>query len=382
MKRILVVVGTRPEAIKMAPLIKRLRDQDWCETIVVATAQHRELLDQVFALFGIKADADLDIMRPGQSLAQVTSRLFDKLDTVMDTYQPDMVLAQGDTTTVMVAALIAFYRQIPFGHVEAGLRTNDLLNPFPEELNRVIAGRVARLHFAPTATAAAALKAEATPEDSIFVTGNTVVDALLDVAAAPPALPVEIPEGSRVILLTTHRRENFGKAHADVFEAIRQIVAKHADVHVIFPVHPNPNVRAMAKDMLGCEPRIHLTEPLGYGELVAALKSATLVLTDSGGIQEEAPVLAKPVLVLRSETERPEAVQAGVARLLGTDCQRIIAEASRLLNDPEAYAGMARSISPYGDGMASNRIISVLRSAMLGEPMAFQEFAPKMAAYA
>lgn len=356
MKTVLAVVGTRPEAIKMAPVIKALRASLWCRCVVVASAQHRQMLDQVLTLFEIRADDDLDVMREGQTLATLTSSLFTGLDGVLEKHRPDIVLAQGDTTTAMVAAITAFYRRIPFGHVEAGLRTGDLDNPFPEEFNRIVAGRVARFHFAPTTVAQDNLLKEGIDPSSIFVTGNTVIDALRTVAQSSPPLPVEVPAGSRIILMTAHRRESFGQPLASVFTAVHRLLSEFPDVHVIYPVHPNPNVRDMAHEMLGRQDRVHLTSPLDYRSLVSCLKHCHLVLTDSGGLQEEAPSFGKPVLVLRSETERPEGVTAGVARLIGTDETAVFDAAKLLLTDELAYAAMSRAVSPYGDGTAATKI--------------------------
>jgi UDP-N-acetylglucosamine 2-epimerase (non-hydrolysing) len=357
-----VVVGTRPEAIKMAPVIKALRSTDWCRCTVVATAQHRQLLDQVLELFGIAIDIDLDVMRDRQTLPLLTARLFERLDAVFQDHKPDLVLAQGDTTTTMVAAMTAFYHRIPFGHVEAGLRTGDLQNPFPEEMNRIVAGRISALHFAPTTTAAAALRREGVPEADISVTGNTVIDALLEIAATSPALPLPLTPGRSVILLTAHRRENFGAPNERIFSAVNRLVARYPDIEIVYPVHPNPAVKSMAYERLGATPRVHLLEPLDYAKLVAVMNAATLVLTDSGGIQEEAPALAKPVLVLREESERPEAIEAGVALLVGTNEERIVAETSRLLDDAAAYRSMARAVSPYGDGKAAARIAALIKA--------------------
>jgi UDP-N-acetylglucosamine 2-epimerase (non-hydrolysing) len=355
------VVGTRPEAIKMAPVIKALQAADWCKCIVVATAQHRQMLDQVLELFGIKVDIDLDVMCERQTLPLLTSRLFERLDGVYVEHKPDLVLAQGDTTTVMVAAMTAFYHRIPFGHVEAGLRTGDPQNPFPEEMNRVVAGRLAALHFAPTSTAADALRREGVPEADIAVTGNTVIDALLEVAAKSHDLPLTLPRGQRVILLTAHRRENFGAPYERILAAVNRLIARYPDIEVVYPLHPNPNVKTMAHQRLGRTHRVHLLQPLDYHHLVAVMKASTLVLTDSGGIQEEAPALGKPVLVLREETERPEAVEAGVAKLVGTDEDAIVSETARLLDEESAYRHMAQSISPYGDGKAASRIVALIK---------------------
>jgi UDP-N-acetylglucosamine 2-epimerase (non-hydrolysing) len=360
-RRILVAVGTRPEAIKMAPVVIALRREPWAEVRVLATAQHREMLDQVLAVFDIVPDLDLDMMRPNQSLPGLTSRLLQELDGVLASEAPDAVLVQGDTTTVMTVALAAFYHHISVGHVEAGLRTGDLRNPFPEEMNRVVAGRLSRWHFAPTATARQNLLQEHFDPASIHVTGNTVIDALLQVAGQKPELVIDIPRERRLLLVTAHRRENFGEPFRQVCEAIRELADRYPDIQVLYPVHPNPNVAGPAREILGAHPRITLCEPLAYRDFVAAMKAAYLILTDSGGVQEEAPALGKPVLVMRHETERPEAVAEGVVKLVGPDREAIVREAARLLDDPEAYAAMAKGSSPYGDGRSADRIVAVLR---------------------
>lgn len=365
-KRILAVVGTRPEAIKMAPVIRALRSEPWAEVRVLATAQHRQMLDQVLDAFAIVPDVDLDIMAPDQTLPELTARLLSRLDAVFARERPDAVLIQGDTTTVMTAAMAAFYRHIAVGHVEAGLRTGDLQNPFPEEMNRIVAGRLSRWHFAPTAGARDNLLREGFDPASVHVTGNTVIDALLEVVQREVPLPVEVPEGRRMLLVTAHRRENFGAPFREVCEAVRDIADRHADVHVVYPVHPNPNVSGPAHEILSGHARIVLCPPLDYLPFVAAMKRAHLILTDSGGVQEEAPALGKPVLVMRQETERPEAVEAGVVKLVGPVREAIVAEASRLLDDPEAYARMARGVSPYGDGRAAGRIVDILGRDLLG----------------
>lgn len=361
------VIGTRPEAIKMAPVIKALRNTDWAKCSVVATAQHRGLLDQTLAQFGIVPDMDLDLMTEGQSMVDLTSRLLPSLAAAVDQSGARAVLAQGDTASVFAAALVAFYAQIPFGHVEAGLRTNDLGQPFPEEGFRQMVARLSRWHFAPTESAAANLRREGIAERSIHVTGNTGIDSLMEVAAngrAPTA--ASDGKGSRLILLTAHRRESFGRPMAAVFSAVRQIADKYPDVHVLYPVHPNPNVKSMARDMLGDHPRIVLREPMDYLEFVQAMADSYLILTDSGGIQEEAPALGKPVLVLREQTERPEAIDFGVAKLVGTDGGRIFKEVARLLDDPARYSEMAVGRSPYGDGLAAPRIEKILRHSLVG----------------
>jgi UDP-N-acetylglucosamine 2-epimerase (non-hydrolysing) len=360
-KTIVTVIGTRPEAIKMIPIIKALRRESWCNCFVVATAQHREMLDQALDLFAVKIDEDLNIMQPGQSLAAVTSRLFERLDQVFERLKPDMVLAQGDTTSVMVAAILSFYRRILFGHVEAGLRTGDLRNPFPEELNRVVAGRVADLHFAPTQRAKAALLREGVSPATIFVTGNTVIDTLLEVAKNHGTAKAVGDPDRRVILMTAHRRESFGEPMERIFRAMTRLARRYDDLEIVFPVHPNPAVRALAYERLGHVARVHLVDPLDYRSLVATLKRSSIVITDSGGLQEEAPALGKPVLVLREETERPEAIEAGVAKLVGTDEEAIVRETSALLDDARAYERMSRKVSPYGDGHAAMRICNILR---------------------
>jgi UDP-N-acetylglucosamine 2-epimerase (non-hydrolysing) len=363
-KKILVVVGTRPEAIKMAPVILALKAAPWCECRVLATAQHRQMLDQVLNLFGIVPDIDLDMMRPNQSLPDLTARLLSELDRVLAAEAPDAVLVQGDTTTVMTAALASFYRRIPVGHVEAGLRTGDMNNPFPEEMNRVVAGRLASWHFAPTESSRANLLREALPADRIHVTGNTVIDALLDVAARRDECPVETAPFARLVLVTAHRRENFGEPLRNICAAIRSLAARFQDTLFVYPVHPNPNVREAVEKSLSGLDNVRLIAPLDYRPFVALMKRADLILTDSGGVQEEAPALGKPVLVLRRETERPEAVTAGVVKLVGTGEAAIVDAARQLLEDPAAYALMAKGVSPYGDGHAAERIVEIMREAL------------------
>jgi UDP-N-acetylglucosamine 2-epimerase (non-hydrolysing) len=364
--RILVVVGTRPEAVKMAPVVHALRAAPALSSRVLATAQHRELLDQIHAFFGIAPERDLDLMRPGQSLAELTSRMLAALDPVLADEAPDLVLAQGDTTTVLCTALASRYRRIPFGHVEAGLRTGDLDNPFPEEMNRVLVGRLAALHFAPTAAAAANLRREGVPDAAVATTGNTVIDALLWAAPRVDAAMFAPPPGKRLVLVTAHRRENFGAPLERIAMALRQL-ADRPDVHVLFPVHPNPNVRDVVHAVLGRHPAIRLCDPLDYPAMVAAMRACTLILTDSGGVQEEAPSLGKPVLVLRTTTERPEGIAAGAAKLVGTDRDAIVAAASALLDDEHAYRAMATVQNPYGDGRAAARIVDAIR-AFVGAP--------------
>lgn len=360
-RKILCVVGTRPEAIKMGPVILALKQEQGLNVRVLATAQHRHLLDQVMQVFGIEPDIDLDIMRPNQALTTLTARLLLDLDEVLLAEKPDAVLAQGDTTTVMTVALACFYHKIPFGHVEAGLRTWDMQNPFPEEMNRVIAGRLAKWHFAPTESSRQNLLREGVVDTDIVVTGNTVIDALLSVAGRDADLPLTLDPGKRLILVTAHRRENFGEPFEQVCYALLTLLEHNPDVQVLYPVHPNPNVRETAHLLLGKHPRVVLCDPLDYLPFVSAMKRAYLILSDSGGVQEEAPALGKPVLVLRHETERPEAVSEGVVKLVGTDLNTIVSEAQRLLDDGSAYRAMARGVSPYGDGHASQRIVAVLK---------------------
>ena len=360
-KLVLCVVGTRPEAIKMAPVILSLKKNDFFNVKVLATAQHRSILDNVLSVFGIKPDYDLNIMQPDQALTQLTARLLLALDEVLVKVSPRIVLAQGDTTTVMTTSLACFYRQIAFGHVEAGLRTGDLFNPFPEEMNRLVAGHLSTLHFAPTNSSRKNLLQEKIPGDRIYVTGNTVIDALLKTAQKNYNLDINIGKNKKLILITLHRRENFGKPMREVFSALIELVKRNYDIELLYPVHPNPNVKEPAYEIMGNHPRIHLVAPLAYTQFVQAMKQSYLIISDSGGVQEEAPALGKPVLVLREETERPEAVDAGVVRLVGTSKPFIISEAEKLLSNDRHYASMARGISPYGDGRAANRITSILR---------------------
>ena len=357
--RILVAAGTRPEAIKLAPVIHALRERPWANVRVLATAQHRHLLDHVNAFFGIVPDRDLDLMREDQPLADLTARLLAGIDPVIADERPDLVLAQGDTTTVMATALVCFYRNVAFGHVEAGLRTGDLRRPFPEELNRVLADRIAALHFAPTQAAALHLQDEGVPAASVHVTGNTAIDALQWTSARVDPARFAPPAGRRLVLATAHRRENFGAPFADICRALRSI-ADRGDVQVLYALHPNPGVLDAARRELGDHAAIRLTAPLDYPDMVAAMRASHLILTDSGGVQEEAPSLGKPVLVLRDVTERPEGVAAGAARLVGTDHRNIVAAANQLLDDERSYAAMAKVIHPYGDGHAAGRIADAI----------------------
>jgi UDP-N-acetylglucosamine 2-epimerase (non-hydrolysing) len=358
-----IVLGTRPEAIKLAPVIRAFQQADDFRTRVVLTGQHREMVSQVMGLFGLTADHDLALMAPKQTLTHITCGALQGLKQEFGEHRPDLVLVQGDTTTAFASALAAFYEQIPVGHVEAGLRTDNIFDPFPEEANRRLISQVALLHFAPTSVSAANLRASGVV-GQILTTGNTVIDALLLMAEkAPPfSLPGLDFGQQRVILATVHRRENWGERLQDIGRGFRQVLDRFPDTALLLPLHRNPTVREPLQALLGDHPRAFLTEPLDYDQLVAAMRGSTLVLSDSGGLQEEAPALGKPVLVLRRTTERPEAVDAGTAKLIGTDTADIVAEASRLLEDPTAYEAMARSHNPFGDGLASGRIVEAARA--------------------
>jgi UDP-N-acetylglucosamine 2-epimerase (non-hydrolysing) len=366
-RRFLCVVGTRPEGVKMAPVIQALRKEPWADVVTLSTGQHRDMLNPILKFFGLSVDGDLDLMQPGQTLPDLSARSITALDAALARYAPDWVIAQGDTTSVAMTAMAAFYRTIPFAHVEAGLRTYDLRNPFPEEFNRVMATKLASLHFAPTEKAAEALRREGVAEDAIVLTGNTVIDALIDAVARRPALPFALPDGKRVVLVTLHRRESFGNAVQDVCDAVKQLTETIGDIHVVWPVHPNPNVQGPVRALFKTNPHVTLCDPLPYDAFVAVMSRATLILTDSGGVQEEAPSLAKPVLVLREVTERAEAVDCGVVELVGTDKDRIVSRATTLLTDAAAYRAMARGVSPYGDGHAAERIVSALKQRLDGD---------------
>lgn len=359
-RRIVCVIGTRPEAIKMAPVVKALQEAPWADCRVLLTGQHRELVDAMLDFFEIEPDDDLAVMRPGQTLPDLTARLLTALSAALQRERPDMVLAQGDTTTVLAAALASFYQRAPFGHVEAGLRTGRLDAPFPEEANRAVASRLAAVHFAPTENARANLLREGIDPSAIIVTGNTVIDALLATARKGAPIGVDLDPNARLVLVTAHRRDSFGTPLRRVCQAVAALHDRHPDVQFLWPVHPNPSVRPVVVEHLGRLPRVRLCDPLPYGAFVAALSRAHLVLTDSGGVQEEAPALGTPVLVLRDESERPEAVEAGAARLVGTDPRRIVLEADRLLNDPAAHRAMSLCSSPYGDGLAASRIAAAV----------------------
>lgn len=369
--RIMTVFGTRPEAIKMVPVVHALRAREDLDVSVCVTAQHRDMLDQVLAIGGITPDIDLDLMRDGQSLDELGSRLLSGLGPVFDAEKPDRVLVHGDTLTTMMASLAAYFRKIPVGHVEAGLRSGDIHHPWPEEVNRRVTACIADLNFAPTQRAADALRAENVAPSSIHVTGNTVIDALFATRAKvadDPTLAASLDPvlkrfaGKRIIAVTSHRRENFGGGMAAIADAVARIAARE-DVAIIFPVHPNPEVRGPMESALGGHDRIALIDPLDYPGFVALLDASHIVLTDSGGVQEEAPSFGKPVLVMRETTERPEGIEAGTALLVGTDATRIVAETFRLLDDEDAYAAMSRAHNPFGDGHAASRISEIIANA-------------------
>lgn len=366
MIKVLAVFGTRPEAIKMAPLVKELGmygERISCR--VAVTAQHREMLDQVMHLFNITPDYDLDIMQPGQSLFDITSRALNGLKEVLTKDRPDITLVHGDTTTTFAASLASFYLQVPVGHVEAGLRTGNKYSPFPEEMNRHLTGVLSDLHFAPTARSRQNLLAEGVSPENIYVTGNTVIDALLatvkkEYRFADPVLNSIDYSGKRVILLTTHRRENLGDPMRGIYLALREILEQYPDVEIVFPVHKNPAVRSVVSEVMGGLDRVHLIEPMEYAPFMNLMQKCHMVLTDSGGMQEEAPSLGKPVLVLRDTTERPEAVDAGTVVLAGTGKEAVLRESRKLLDDPDHYRRMSEALNPYGDGKASRRIAGFL----------------------
>lgn len=364
--KVMTVFGTRPEAIKMAPIVLELQKHpDTIVPVVAVTAQHREMLDQVLNLFHIKPDHDLNIMAAGQTLFDITTRAMMGLDKVLTEEKPDIVLVHGDTTTTFAGALAAYYHQTAVGHVEAGLRTHNKYSPFPEEMNRRLTGCIADLNFAPTSTSEANLLAENVPPESIFVTGNTVIDALHhtvrdDFDFQEESLKDVDFQNKRIILVTTHRRENLGEPMRHVYKALKQLTEEFDDVEVVFPVHKNPKVREVVNEELGGLAKIHLIDPLDYEPFANLMHRAHLILTDSGGVQEEAPALGKPVLVLRDTTERPEAVDAGTVKLIGTDRERVYEEAKKLLTDKAEYSRMAESVNPYGDGKAAARIIQAI----------------------
>ncbi len=363
--RVMTVFGTRPEGIKMAPIIKVMEKVPEIENVICVTAQHREMLDQVLNLFNIEPDYDLNIFKPGQTLTEITMRALEGLEKVIKEVKPDILLVQGDTTTVFSGALAAFYQKVKIGHVEAGLRSGNLYSPYPEEANRKLTGILADFHFAPTKTNKENLLKEGYPEEKIFITGNTVIDALQyavkeDYEFAIPLLNEIDFKNKKVILLTSHRRENIGKPMENIFSAVRDITLKHEDVEVVFPIHLNPKVREIAYKVFEGNNRIHLIEPLDYEPFTNLMARVHMVVTDSGGLQEEAPSLGKPVLVIREETERPEGIEAGTAKLVGTSYKKVYEEMDLLLSNQEEYIKMANAVNPYGDGKASERIVDII----------------------
>lgn len=379
MIKVMTVFGTRPEAIKMAPVVLKLQKHaDRIQTIVAVTAQHRQMLDQVLDLFQITPDYDLDIMSQGQTLYDITTKSLMGLKDVLAKEKPDLVLVHGDTTTTFAGALASYYQQVPVGHVEAGLRTGDIYSPFPEEMNRKLTGAIAAIHFAPTATAKANLLKENVNPSHIYVTGNTVIDALMMTVAGDYDFGDDLKDvdfhNHRVILLTTHRRENLGEPMRHIYKALRRIIEEIPDTEIVFPVHRNPLVRKVVEEELAGVDRIHLIDPMEYEPFANLMSLSSLVLTDSGGIQEEAPSLGKPVLVLRNTTERPEAVEAGTVRLIGTDKDVVYAETKRLLTDQAAYDAMSNAVNPYGDGKASQRIVQAILHVFAGEEAVPDDF--------
>lgn len=379
MIKVMTVFGTRPEAIKMAPVVLELQKHaDRIQTIVAVTAQHRQMLDQVLDLFQITPDYDLDIMSQGQTLYDITTKSLMGLKDVLAKEKPDLVLVHGDTTTTFAGALASYYQQVPVGHVEAGLRTGDIYSPFPEEMNRKLTGAIAAIHFAPTATAKANLLKENVNPSHIYVTGNTVIDALMMTVAGDYDFGDDLKDvdfhNHRVILLTTHRRENLGEPMRHIYKALRRIIEEIPDTEIVFPVHRNPLVRKVVEEELAGVDRIHLIDPMEYEPFANLMSLSSLVLTDSGGIQEEAPSLGKPVLVLRNTTERPEAVEAGTVRLIGTDKDVVYAETKRLLTDQAAYDAMSNAVNPYGDGKASQRIVQAILHIFAGEEAVPDDF--------
>ena len=366
MIKVMSIFGTRPEAIKMAPLVKKLNEDPQIQSVLCVTAQHREMLDQVLDLFALTPEYDHNLMKPNQTLAMITANVLTGLDPILEKEKPDIVLVHGDTSTTFSAALAAFYHRIPVGHVEAGLRTYDMYSPFPEEVNRVLTGHLTSVHFAPTQRNADNLIREGIDPEKIIITGNTVIDALLEVADRPYEFEDETLkhidfENKRVIAVTCHRRENLGEYMHNIFEAIREIAEDFEDVEVVYPVHMNPKVRAAASEVFGGCANIHLIEPLSYQPFVNLMAKSYFIITDSGGMQEEAPSLGKPVLVVRKETERPEAVSAGTVKLAGVRRETIAALARELLTDRKAYDAMSKASNPYGDGTACDKILEALK---------------------
>ena len=365
MKKVMLVFGTRPEAIKMCPLVIELKKHQDIETKVCVTGQHREMLQQVLDIFHVKPDYDLDIMKQNQTLFDVTTEILNKLKPVLEAEHPDIVLVHGDTTTTFAAALTCFYLQIPVGHVEAGLRTHNLYNPFPEEFNRTAVGIISKFNFAPTEQAKQNLLIEGKDKESVYVTGNTAIDALkMTVSQDYSSKELDWAQGSRLILITAHRRENLGEPMEHMFKAIRRVMDEHSDVKAIYPIHMNPKIHKIADKYLGNDDRIHIIDPLDVYDFHNYMEKSYLILTDSGGIQEEAPSLGKPVLVMRETTERPEGVKAGTLRLVGTSEDSIYESFSKLLNDPDEYKAMSHASNPYGDGHACERITKILEERL------------------
>lgn len=366
MKKVLSIFGTRPEVIKMAPVVKALENSKEFESVICTTSQHRSMQDQMMEIFELKADYDLEVMQEGQDLFHITQAVLARLKPILEEVKPDMVLVQGDTTTSFAAALAAFYKQIPVGHVEAGLRTYNLQAPYPEEANRQLTGRITQLHFTPTEVSKNNLMQEQVPSEKIHVTGNTVIDALfwikerLTSEAIPEAILKIVDSDNPYVLITGHRRESFGDGFLNICKAIKTLAKKYPHYHFIYPVHLNPNVQTPVYELLGNKENIHLIEPIDYKPFVYLMDKCKIVLTDSGGVQEEAPSLGKPVLVMREVTERPEGVDAGTAKLVGTSAKNIINEVSTLIDDVKAYQKMANAVNPYGDGNAASRILKAI----------------------
>jgi len=370
--KVLTIFGTRPEAIKMAPLVRKLNEDKDMTSVLCVTAQHRQMLDQVLELFDLKPDYDLDVMKANQTISQITTNVLLKLEDVIVKENPDIVLVHGDTTTTFASSLAAFYHQKKIGHVEAGLRTYDKYSPYPEEMNRVLTGHLSDMHFAPTERNRENLLKESVPAEKIFVTGNTVIDALKWVVSTPYEFEDETLksidfENKRIITVTCHRRENLGENMENIFGAIRDIVSTFADVEIVYPMHMNPKVREIADKILKGADRVHLIEPLTYQPFANLMAKSCMIITDSGGMQEEAPSLGKPVLVVRKETERPEAVEAGTVKLAGINRQTIYEMAKTLLSNEDEYKKMAKATNPYGDGFASERIVDILKSKLLSQ---------------
>ena len=363
--KIMTVFGTRPEGIKMAPIVKELEKREGIESIVCVTGQHREMLDQVLNIFDIKPDYDLNIFKPGQTLTEITTRALQGLEEIIIKEKPDVLLVQGDTTTVFAGALVAFYQKVKIGHVEAGLRSGNIYSPYPEEANRMLTGIITNYHFAPTERNKENLLKENYPEENIYITGNTVIDALHYATKKDYKFNIDLLnkldyENKKIILLTSHRRENIGKPMENIFSALKDIVEKYEEVEVVFPMHLNPKVRQIAREILSNNNRIHLIEPLDYEPMANLMSKSNIVVTDSGGLQEEAPTFGVPVLVVREETERPEGVEAGTAKLVGTSYESLYKELDILLSNEEEYKKMANSINPYGDGKTAERIVDIL----------------------